>query len=107
MFRKFNNRIMKREKRHKKSRPRASTERNLLKDSGKYFVETNIETPPPNYSAVASISHSVASSDIKSGRSSQSTSSSDSLKTTFNNYSGSSISSKDEKNKKRYNQLSW
>ena len=98
MFRKFNNRIMKREKRHKKSRPKASTERNSLKDSGKYFVETNIETPPPNYSAVASISHSVVSSDIKSGRSSQSTSSSDSLQTTFNHNSGSS----DEKNRKRY-----
>ena len=97
MFRKFNNRIMKREKRHKKSRPKASTERNSLKDSGKYFAETNIETPPPNYSAVASISHSVVSSDIKSGRSSQSTSSSDSLQSTFNNYS------KDEKNRKRYN----
>ena len=99
MFRKFNNRFIKREKRHKKYRPRASTERNSLKDSGKYFVETNTESPPPNYSAVTSISHSVASSDIESGRSSQSTSSSDSFKTTFNNYSSSS--SKDEKNKKR------
>ena len=99
MFRKFNNKFMKREKRHKKSRPKASTERNSLKDSGKYFAETNIETPPPNYSAVASISHSVVSSDIKSGRSSQSTSSSDSLQSTFNNYSGSSII--DDKNKKR------
>ena len=99
MFRKFNNKFVKREKRHKKSRPRASTERNSSKDTGKYFVEPNIETPPPNYSAVASISHSVASSDINSGRSSQSTSSSDSFNFTFNNHSRSSI--KDEKNKKR------
>ena len=95
MFRKFNKISTKREKRHKKSRPRAEIS---FQDSGKYFVEKNIETPPPNYSAVASISHSVVSSDIKSGRSSQSTSSSDSLKT-FKNYSSSSI--KDEKNKKR------
>ena len=97
MFRKFNKISTKREKRHKKSRPRAST-RNSFQDSGNYFAEKNLETPPPNYSAVASISHSVVSSDIKSGRSSQSTSSSDSLKT-FKNYSSSSI--KDEKNKKR------
>ena len=83
IFRKFNtkNTKPKRERKFKKTRPKArdSPEKNALKEYENSVKDKNIESPPPNYSAVASISHIVASSDIPSTRSSHSTSSRESF----------------------------